>query len=164
MKPRLHTAGFSLVEMIVYIAVLLVISVASIQSMLSLDTLIKQYSAERQLTRSAITALERFIYDARDAETVFSVTSGQYGDITFTIDGQQVSYATSGDALHVSVAGVDQGPLTLSGVVVDTVAFYAYDDVSEFARVELQLTSTVGEYSLTRTYRAGATLRESYAP
>lgn len=154
--------GFTLVEMIVYIAVLVLVGVASVSAILSLDDLFARYRAEQLVFRSAHTALERLLHDIREAETVVSASSNADGSLSLSGPSGTVSYATSSDALHVSIDSVDQGALTDAGVTVTELRFYSYSGVTEFARVEMTLQSSFGSVVVEETFNAGATLRGSY--
>ena len=154
--------GFTLVEMLVYIAVLMVTAVGSIGLLLSLDNLFAKYRAEQKIFRSATTALERIVYDIRSADSVSASSYLYPGTLSLSIDGDIFTYATSSDALHVSENGTDIGPLTETGVKVTDFAVYSYSDVTDFARVRITLSSSYGGITVTETFNAGAVLRGSY--
>lgn len=156
------TFGFTLVEMIVYIGVLTLVAAMSIGAMLALQDVIAQYRAQQLVQRSVTTALERVLYDIRESDTVVSSSYDASGFLTLNRNGTTITYATSSNSLHVTEGGVDLGPLTGDQVVVDELRFYAYNDVSEFVRVSITLTGTIGSRSVTRTFHAGAVLRGSY--
>lgn len=154
--------GFTLVEMVIYIAVLSIVSLGAVTALLSLDDLIAKYRAEQLVFRSASNVLERFVHDVRASRSVTSASHIPPSSLSLSGSSGTITYATSSDALHVTHAGTDLGALTKSGVAVTQLRFYAYDDVSEFVRIELTLEATVGETTVERTFRSGAVLRSSY--
>jgi len=155
--------GFSLVEMIVYIAVLTMVSLASVSSLLMLSDLFARYRAEQIMFRSATVALERMSRDIKEADSVTSFSSDIDGSLTLAGPWGSASYATSSDnLLHLTVNGVDQGALLDERVVVTRLSFIADSDVTDYARVVMILESTVGDRTVTRTFRSGAVLRGSY--
>ncbi|MDA8596813.1 type II secretion system GspH family protein [Candidatus Pacebacteria bacterium] len=156
------TSGFSLVEMIIYMAVLILVAVMSVGALLGLQEVLAQYQAQKLVQRSATTALERILYEVRMADSVTSASYAADGSLTLENAGVPVLFATSSRALHITVDGEDLGALTDDRVTVDTLRFYNYDDVSEIVRVELTLTGTIGDQSVTRTFNAGTVLRNAY--
>lgn len=154
--------GFTLVEVLVYIAVLLTVAFGAIGLLLSLDSLFARFKAEQKINRSATIAIERMLHDIRDAESVSAFSYTHPGSLTLAIDGDMYQYATSGDALHITVNGTDTGPLTESGVKVSQFQAYSYSNVSEFTRIALTLSTTVGDVTVSETYNVGAVLRGSY--
>lgn len=154
--------GFTLIEMIVYVAILALVSAVSVQLILSLNDMIAKYRAQQLVFRSASTALERVLYDVRDAQYVFASSYTAPGYLTLSGGSATMAYSTSSDALHVTQAGVDLGPLTEDGVVVEELRFYEYSDVTDMVRVKMTLSATVGKSTVTRTFYAGGVLRGSY--
>lgn len=149
--------------MIVYIAIFTFVSVGSIQLTFSLNDMIAKYRAEQLVFRSATTVLERVLHDVRDAETVSASSyTAPAGGLTLTGGAATMAFGTTSNAVRVSVGGSDLGALTESGVEVKDLRFYAYSDVTEFARVKLTLSATVGKSTVTKTFYAGGVLRGSY--
>lgn len=164
MSKRLSDSsrGFTLVEMIVYVAILALVSAVSVQLIFSLNDMIAKYRAQQLVFRSATTALERVLYDVRDAESVSSYSYTSPGSLTLSGGSDTMAYGTVSDVLRVTQGGVDLGPLTEDGVVVGELRFYAYSDVTDMVRVKMTLSATVGKSTVTRTFYAGGVLRGSY--
>lgn len=154
--------GFTLIEMIFYIALLVLVVTASIAVLLSLSETFAQYRAEQQVTRSAATALERILFDIRDADTVTAATSTDPGYLTVTVNGESRAYTLNSGRVHLAIDGSDLGPLTDSDVTVDTLRFYDYASTTNFVRVELTLSAGSGDTVYTKTFNAGALLQGSY--
>ena len=62
--------GFTLVEMLVYLAIFTIITTASVAFLISLDKLIGQYEVETALYRSGSNVMEQIILGARQADQV----------------------------------------------------------------------------------------------
>lgn len=156
-------SGFTLVEMIVYIAILTLIAAGVVTALFALDDLLAKYRAEQLVFRSATTALERMLHDIRAAESVSAADPTNPGSVTLSYDGSSRAYSLSGGAVLLTKDGSDVGTLTEEGVTVSELRFYDYASTTEFVRVQMTLSATVGESTVTRTFNSGATLRGSYA-
>ncbi|MCA9363812.1 type II secretion system protein [Candidatus Kaiserbacteria bacterium] len=163
MSLHTTTKGFSLIEVIVYIAVLVLLSSAAVTTLLSFDTALLRNKTERVLTNAATVALERMEHDMRDALTADTTVSGQ---LTLTSPDATTVFSTDSGQLVLEVDGVDQGPLTPSDVTVDSVTFTRYISAgeldTEMVRVALTLSIETHAASLTETYYVSAILRNSY--
>lgn len=154
--------GFTLVEMIVYIAILMLVALGVVAALLSLDDLLAKYRAEQLVFRSSTTVIERVLHDIRKADTVTAADSNNPGTLTLSDDGDSASYSLSSGAVRLAQNGSDVGALTENGVTVSELRFYDYASTTEFVRMQMTLSATVGESTVTRTFNAGATLRGSY--
>jgi len=158
--------GFSLVEMLVYVAVLMLVSTGSITLLLTLADNVERQQANQLVTRSAHSALERMLKDIRAANTVdtfYSTLETSPGVLVLTAGATTTEYSLTGGQIVLGVNGTTVGPLTEERVSVDGVSFYRYDNtITELVRVELTLSATIGESTVTETFNAAATLRGSY--
>jgi len=161
-QQKKRQSGFSLVEMVVYIAVLILIVVGSITLLFGLEDMFSKYRAEQLVFRSSTTALERILHDIREASTVDAFSYGGEGSLTLTVAGDTIVYATSSDAIHRTENGTDQGAITDEAVSVTELRFYGYASTTELARIEMTMSAAVGETTISRTFNAGAVLRGSY--
>lgn len=158
--------GFSLVEMLVYVAVLMLISAGSITLLLTLADNVERQQANQLVTRSAQSTLERMLKDIRGADAVdtfYSALETSPGVLVLTADATTTEYSLTGGQIMLEVDGTVLGPLTEENVTVEGVTFFRYDNsLTELVRVELTLSATVGESTVTETFNASATLRGSY--
>lgn len=158
--------GFSLIEVLVYLAVTVTLAGALVTSFLSLNTVLARNATERTLTQNAQTSLERMVRGIRSADSVnlsLSTLNTSFGTLTLTEGATSTRFFISGGTLSMSVNGAGTGPLTDDGVIVRDVVFNRYvASTTEMVRVSLTL-STIGKSaSSTRTFYTSAVLRGSY--
>jgi len=139
-----HKRGFTLIEVLVYLAVLVLVASAGVSTFLSLDTVLIRNQTERELTQSAEVTLERMLRDIRRA-TAADVTIGS--QLTLTSLGTTTVFSLSGGNVIVNVNGAELGPLTTDDVTVQSLTFSKYVDIAaeietDLVRVALTLTAT----------------------
>lgn len=161
-----HARGFSLIEMLVYFSILVLVSGASVTAYLSLNTVLVRNATERVLTHAADVSLERMVRDIRGADSVNGMAStlGTTPGVLTLVQGATTTlFSIVGGAVHVSVNGVDQGPLTGERVYVDSLTFTEYTGAdTDLVRVALQLTASSSASTMTRTFYTSAVMRGSY--
>ncbi len=166
LRTNITTSGFSLIEVLVYIAVTVSISLAGVLTYLSLNSGLVRSATERSVNHAAQVALERITRDIRGATTVNAAQStlgSSPGVLTLTNAATTTNYSVSGGALILEVDGVTLGPLTGSGVTVEDFTVNRYVGTStELVRVKLTLSAVTTAASTTRTYYTSAVLRGSY--
>lgn len=158
--------GFSLVEMMVYLAVLVLIAGALITTFLSLDTTLVRNKTDRELTHAASVSMERLVRDIRSADRVDTVAStlGATSSV-LVLDGgaTTTSFYLSSGKLVVSVNGTEIGPLTSDAVTVNSFTANRFvGTTTEMVRVSLSLSAESKAASSTRTFYTSAVLRGSY--
>ena len=164
--PASCTAGgFTLIETLVYITLVLVIAAVSVSMLLSLGNVVQQYQAEQALLRSNTNILERMMLDiraARSVHTTASVFDDPTGVLVLTLPSEQVTYRlVDGSVERVDASGTIE--LQGKGVVIESFTL----DLVAGSRSELvfvDITSAVATKSgtTTRHYTAGAVTRASY--
>lgn len=158
--------GFSLVEVLVYLAVTVLITVAGVSTYLSLDTVLLRNVTERALTHEASASLERIVRTIRDADQVNVVLSSfdvSMGSLTLDTISTTTSFSVSGGHLTVSENGVLLGQLTSDTVTVDDLVFTRYTNAeTELVRVALTLSVSNKAASSTRTFYTSAVPRGAY--
>jgi Tfp pilus assembly protein PilW len=158
--------GFSLVEILVYIAILLLVTVASVSLYLTFNTIFVRNEVERKLTYAANVTLERIVRDLRASDLVdltpstFNVSPGTLK----LIQGATTSiYTLVGGDVTVTVDGIPLGLLTGEGVTADSLIFTRYAvPNAELVRVALTLSTHDKSASSTRTFYASGVLRGAY--
>jgi len=165
-QRKLSHAGFTLIEMLVYIAILTIVSGGALTLLFSLTDQINAGRAQRLVSSSAQTALERMLTEVRSADAVDAVNSTlevSSGVLALDREASTTALTLSAGTVMLSSDGVIQGPLTSENVSVDELRFYHYDNTNtELVRVVLTLSATVGDTSITRTFNAAGVLRGSY--
>jgi type II secretory pathway pseudopilin PulG len=161
-----HTQGFTLVEMLVYLAVTLLVAVAGVATFLSLNTALIRNQTERALTHAAQATLERMVRDIRGARVVDGAQStfGTSPGVLEVEDGATTTqFSVSNGRVVVTQNGIELGPLTSDGVSVDTLVFTRYTGTStELIRIALTLHAESKAASTTRTFYGAAVLRGTY--
>lgn len=160
------TRGFSIIEVLVYIAVLVLIAGAVVTTYLSLDIVLLRNQTERELTGAAEITLERMLRDIREAESVnmgVSTLGSSPGVLAVQSAATATRFYLSGNSIAVDVNGVPRGPLTPDSVSVQNLMFRRYQNAgTEMVRIALTLSATNKAASTTRTYYTSAVLRGSY--
>ncbi|MCI5108292.1 MAG: prepilin-type N-terminal cleavage/methylation domain-containing protein [Candidatus Pacebacteria bacterium] len=158
--------GYTLVEAVVYIAVMAILFIIISNSLISIIGTYKEFDTRRDLQSAAIFSFERLTREIREAESV-SVAGSFFGTspgilVLSKIEGGNpvvLEFKLSGTSLHVYKDGADQGPLTASGVSVNSLIFnHSTNDHSEL--VKMQLTLQSGE--LIRDFYTSTVLRGAY--
>jgi len=166
-KKEKLIGGFTLVEMLVYVAILSIVLGAALTAIFSFSDHIGKSRANRLVTVAAETALERILTETRMANAVDVAGSNlgsSPGTLTLTRDdGTTMFFELSGGTLDVSENGVNQGPLTPGGVEVENLEFRRFDNsFTELIAIDITLTALSGGASSTRSFSAAAVLRGSY--
>lgn len=166
MKQLWRRSGFSLVEMLVYIAIFMIVTVASVGFLFSLQDLIGQYRLETTLYRSGSNVMEQILLAIRQADSVNVLNtiedSPSTGKLTLNNLSTTTTFTLDSNALDLAINGVDYGDLTTDSVTVDgfTVYYYPMASGREFVRVRLDLTATIdGTLSKSITLNGGAVVR-----
>lgn len=160
-------AGFTMVEMLVYLAIFLVTATASVTFMFSLDNFIDQYRLETMLYRSGTSIMEHVQLAIRQADQVDTFNTVEdnpsAGKLTVANVSTTTSFTLNGGALEMSINGTEYGDLTSNDVTVDSFTVYHYPQaVGEFVRVRLHLTGTLdGSVSKSVILYGGAVVRGS---
>ncbi len=161
-----ENAGFSLVEVLVYLAVTVLISLAGVQTYLSLDTVLVRNKTERAVNHSAMVALERLGHEIRNAisvNTAQSTFASSPGELTLIYGTTTANFAVSSGALILTLNGTEIGPLTSSNVIVENFTVNRYvGTTTDLIRVGLTLSGNSKAASTTRTYYTSAVLRGTY--
>jgi Tfp pilus assembly protein PilV len=110
-----RNAGFSLIEVLVYLAVTVIVTSAFVTAYLTLDTTILRNTTERDMAHAASVALERMVRDIRDASSIDSATSTLLtspGILQVTSSGTTTRFYMANGRVYVRVNNVELGPLT----------------------------------------------------
>ncbi len=170
-KARYSCAGFSLVETIIYIGLLILIIVAVVNMLIGMSKAYGFMRLSTQIQTSAIDSLDRVVREIRNAKSVDTAgstlgTSPGVLTLNSTDDtGSAVTYQflVSGGVLRIKQNGVDQGPLTLPNVTVSNLVFQRMaTGVSQAVKIEMTLVAGSGSMTRTAKFYGTAILRDSY--
>ncbi len=158
--------GFSLVEVLIYLAVTILISLAGVFTYLSLDTVLVRNATERAVNHGAMVALERIGHEIRQSVSVNTLQS-TFGtttsELTLVRGATSTNFVVVSGALVLSVNGVVLGPLTGDDVSVQSFVVNRYvGTTTDLIRVALTLSGNSKAASTTRTYHTSAVLRGTY--
>lgn len=166
MSRRTTQAGFTLIEVIVYIAILVLVSAAAVTALVSFSDVLDNQRVQQRVTSSAQGALERMVHDIRNSTAVNvggSTLADPDGVLQLTHSGGDITFARSGGVITVTRGSEPAVPLTSSDVSVDALAFYHYaDGPTELVRVSLTVSATSSTQTRTETFYGGAVIRGSY--
>ena len=152
--------GFSLVEIIIYFALLAIISTLVISSMISLFKNYNIVRANQAIEYNAISILDKLTRDARDSRSVnisdssFSVAQGavsfNIGSSTDSTASTTIKFYVNNGKVKYMKNGVDFGNLSTNDITVSNFKIYYINASStEAIKVELNLEVTPHLYSAT---------------
>lgn len=158
------TRGFTLVEMLVYLAIFMLVSTASVTFLLSLNDFVSQYRIETALYKSGTNAMEQVVLSLRQADDVDllnSITnSPANGKLAVVNSASSTVFVLSAGSLDMTINGVDFGGVTDDDVTVSGFTVYHYTlTEGEFVRVKLSLTATVNSITKSITLYGGSVIR-----
>jgi prepilin-type N-terminal cleavage/methylation domain-containing protein len=167
MKHPRTQHGFSLIEMLVYIALLSTIFVVVVATLLSFTTGYRVLAAHRIVEHSAMSSLERLTRDLRGATSIdmgnstfgtspgiLTLITNQNGNATTT------KYYVQNNTLKLDVNGTYFGPLTTAKVTVSNLTYTLLTGSTTSAvKIDMTLTSTNGQAVQTRTYHTTVVLK-----
>lgn len=158
--------GFSLVEILVYIALFILLASAAVASLLNFSDSFKAYRAEKVLTEQVRGAYERMLADVRNAtalDQAGSTFDTSPSTVSLQYEAVERVYTLTSGAITVSENGGTAVPITGDGITVSAFTVRQYDMVATtLIRIELTATATVGDTTVTETYYSSSVLRGSY--
>lgn len=168
---RQRSCGTTLVELIVYIAVLAVMATVIIGGIVQMSRVYGRVRLDRRVTAAAQTALERMVREIRLAKTVEIVDADTINLTTYADFNPDVETIIPTTTRQVTRTGtqvlLDNVPITESDVSVNSLTFFALDRShstagSQAVRIEMAVEAGSGDYKVSRVYSALAVLRNSY--
>lgn len=166
-----YLGGFSLLEMVVYSALL---GIASVLLMHSLFVGARAWTDMRlahDMNRATLSVFDRMAYEIRgsyDIDISASVLNSTPGRLSLLKEddagvNSTVEFYVATSSVRIKENGVDAGPLTLGNVTVDSFIVRPITTTnSKGVKIELQMTVTRGTLSRTRTLYDTIVLRGSY--
>lgn len=152
--------GFTLIEMLIYIALLAIISVLIINSMLFLVPSYNSLKVTRDINNAAVSTLERITREVKSAsgvDVVNSVFDVQEGKLVLN-DG--TSIYLSGGRVYIQEGSGDPNPLTRKEVTVtDLTLEHFIGTESEAVQVRMTVEGSRRNITKTGNFHTAATLR-----
>ena len=164
MTGRKKNKGFTLIEMLVYLAIFMIVATSSVTLLLSLDDFIDQYQVETALYRSGSSIMEQVVVDLRQADqfdVANSVTENSSTGVLAIVNGAATTRFTKlGDDIVLTKSGVNFGNLNSERVSVTGFTVYRYTSAAgTLVRVHLQLATSVDDTTKTVDLYGGAIIR-----
>ena len=155
MKRFLDTKGFTLVEMVVYVAIVAVVLLVVVNMVLVIARSSKEFRVSRNIQNAAITAIERISRD---------IQGSLYLDVKDnTGTDKTIEYILSNGQINLEEDGINLGPITPNNVEVTSLVFYVGSTgLSQMIRAEIGITSSIGTVSKSENFYITAVARGSY--
>ena len=155
-------SGYSLVEMLIYVAILTIVSILVVNTILSFTRSYRDLEALRVVEHSGIDSMERMTRDIRAATGVDignSVFNTSPGVLTIVTTANSVSTTTKfyldNGVLKVDINGTLSGPLTLTSASITNLTFRRLvSGISEAVKIDMTIQATVGNTTKVRTYHS----------
>lgn len=152
--------GFSLVEMIIYIAILSLVTFVLVNTLMSFGSTYREVRIQRAIDTSALMSLERMTRDIRNAtnivinQSIFITHPGvlvlNTADNTYSTTTR--FYLDTG-VLKVDVNGVYSGPLTLAQTSVTNLSFNRLvSSSSEAVKIDMTVQYVYGSTTKIKNY------------
>ena len=163
--------GFSLLEMLIYISILVLLLIVIMNIVISVVRSGRIINALRNVENSALISLERITRETRQADSMDTggsildsnpgrlvLESVEYSGIGGTLC--TVEFYLSSGTLMFSENGVEIGPLTQGDAKVSSLIFRRFSSLnSEGIRTEITLESGTSTYYRSNNFYSSATLR-----
>lgn len=161
---NIQLRGYSLIEVIFYIAIFSLVSGGSVLMIFSLQRQVFEYRTNQALTRNATTIMERMLVDLRAANTVSGGTFGSSpGTLTLTDGATSTAYALTSGNITVATNGGTAVALNGAPVSASSLQFDQFDNgKTKAVKVSFTLSATVGGVTVTENFYNTAVLLGSY--
>jgi len=163
--------GFSLIEIILYIAILVIVLSVLLKSFSAITISYNKVKSINRIESSVIIGMERMEREIRNAtsidllQSVFNTSPGSiflnatdsYGNATTT------KFYISNQSLKMMIGGADQGSLVSNQVQVTSLIFVLIDNTnSKEVKIEMTLQSGTGSSLVVKNFYDSVVLRGSY--
>jgi prepilin-type N-terminal cleavage/methylation domain-containing protein len=166
-----RTQGFSLIEMIIYIAIVSMMMMLVVGTMFGVVNAYAELRLVRNVENSAIISLDRLMREIRQASSVDTVQS-TFGTNpgTLVLNTTDTSGATTtvefyitNGVMNVKKGGVFIGPLTSSSTAITNLVYtYLSTTTSSAIKIDMTLSSTRKATTKTGSFHTTTVLRGMY--
>ncbi len=165
MSTRTTTSGFSLIEMLMYVALLTLILVALVNIVFAFSKSYEQLGALRTAEHTGLTGMERMARDihwATSVDTGGSTLGSSPGVLSVLIGTSTTKFYVVNGELRVSVDAIDIGPLSVSSAKVTNLVFRLITTTeSQAVKIEMTVQGIAGSAVRSKTYRSTIILKNS---
>jgi type II secretory pathway pseudopilin PulG len=159
--------GYSLVEMLIYVAILSIITFVLANTVLSFTRSYRDLASLRIVDHSGIDAMERMTRDIRASyavDTANSILGTSPGVLTLlsTINGvtKTTKFYLNNGVIKVDVNGSYFGPLTLQKATINNLVFNVLDSgISKAVKVDMTVSAALGTTTKTKKYHSTIILK-----
>lgn len=164
------SAGFTMVELLVYIVVFSFISILAVNMFLSISSAFVEIRGNHELARSGGAVLEKMTREIKWANTIDASSTLGTAPSTLILNGTDLSgtartttFAVSNGDLIFSEGGTSVGSLLSGSVSVDSFLIREITtSVSSAVRIELTLSYERGSTTRTENFYTTVSLRGGY--
>lgn len=160
-------SGFSVIEMLIYMSILIIVSSVVVSIFVTYGRVLSELKAKSRLTDSAVTVMERLVYEIRNADaldpysTTLDVDNGTLG--LQNVTGEDVYFELTGGQVTVTVGAEPTLVLSPDNVEIETLRFHKYDNPNtDLVRVIMTISATSSDTNVTETFYGASVLRGSY--
>ncbi|MES2059454.1 MAG: hypothetical protein V4438_00300 [Patescibacteria group bacterium] len=160
--------GLSLIEVVLYSAILIIAMSLLIYTFERISVSYGRVKSSKAIEESATYAIDRMAREINSGTSI-DVAASTLGStpgrlFLYTIDENNASstseFYLSGQTLHIKVAGVDQGPLNVSGARVTSLIFRSIDTTqTKGIKIEMVIESATGTSYLSKNFYDTMVLR-----
>jgi type II secretory pathway pseudopilin PulG len=155
--------GFSLLESLIYIAILSTMTVLVVNVLLITSRSYNSLKISRNINNSIITSMERMTRDIKSAsdivtaESTFDTDSGR---LTVQSSATITEFYLSDGVLRVKENNIDIGPLTQQVSLIDSLTFRLFDSgTTKGVRIEMTMSVDYKNITKTKKFYSFAVLR-----
>ena len=168
--------GFTLVEMLLYLALMTIITIALVRALVVVFSSNQTSFADSNIRNSAYSAMENMIREIRSSESIDTADSALYPSAAGVLELNQVDasgnpylvkFATSSagtlDFFEGSTTPALVGPITTNGTKVTSLVFTPINTGnSQAVQIQMNLQSTVNGLTKNQAFYDTIILRDSY--
>lgn len=167
METKYNNKGYTLVEMVIYIAIMSVVLLLIVNTVISLSRSYRDLYALRIVDSTAVDSMERMTREIRGAtsvDTVNSTFNTNPGVLTLISTLGNTSTTTkfyiSNGVLKVDVNGAYSGPLSDVDATIDSLTFVKLDSgVSTAVKIDMTVSGRSGFTVKTKNYHTTILLK-----
>ncbi len=161
-----RNSGLSLLETLIYIALLVVVSIVVIEAITLVFRVHKETAAAKSINTSAMVALERMTRDIRNGVSIDeanSILQTSPGKLTVVAGPVTTEFSIDNEKLLVKENGVSQGYLVAGSATTSLLKFFLISTTtSKSVKIELSLAVGSGTDHVTKNFYSTVVLRGSY--
>lgn len=169
MKKKFNTRkGFTLVEMLIYIACFVLLIGAIVSSLLLFSSSYRNIKAIRELERGAVSSINQIVRDSRNAIRIDGANTSYNnanGSLQIVLpDNSTERFYLSNGVVMLDQNGVSVGALTSNKISVTSLVFRPITaSNSDGVKIEMTVRATsTNDFSITKNFYNTVVLRGSY--